>query len=305
MVVCGLLGGAQPSYSAGPDTEDTALDLNDLEHRLEVIKRKEHSLRRALERNQTQAERLRARVIARGRAYYRATRGMPTGGLMEHAVRVERLRQGVLSDLDRIKLLQRQSAGTDKTLELLKERRSPLEVERQAAGRARDALLARRERERAFEMAFSSSVGAKVNHTAVYSAGAQMDLTGATFAAMRGRLPFPVPGRAEIERVKMPYAQGPGLVLKTALGTPVRAVFSGRVAFADEYPQYGKTVIVDHGHGYFTVSAGLDRIEVRVGDELPQSARLGLCGTSGSMSRLYFEIRSQEATLPPGEWLGI
>lgn len=294
--------GAREGYSAD---EASTFDVDRLEHRLETIKRKEHSLRRAFEQAKSEAEKLHARILVRGRAYYRATRGLPGDSFMEHAVRVERLRQGLLKDVRRLNQLQDENRGRDHKLALLEERRAPLELEQHAAGRARDALLSRQERERAFEMAFSNSVGSRSDHTAVYSAGIEGTLLESSFGRMRGRLPFPVPGRAEIERVEFKFARGPGLVLRSALGTPARAVFQGRVAFADEYPEYGKTVILDHGDGYFTVSSRLDSIEVAVGDDVPATARLGLCGTAGGMSQLYFEVRSQNETLPPGDWLGI
>lgn len=301
IVLCALLCGQAAIGQSEP--EDGSLDLEDLEFRIEQFKREEHSLRRVLERGQTHEERLKKRVIARGRAYYRLTRRPPGTDFFEHAMRVERVRQGLMADLKEIEALRSQREGTDKKLEQLRERRAPLEFERKAAGRARDALLSRVERERAFQLAFSSS--GRANHTAVYTPGTQMDLLGASFESMRGKLPFPLPGRAEIERVKLPYADGPGLILKAAIGTPARAVFGGRVAYADEYSEYGRTVILDHGDDYFTVTSGLDKIDVKVGDDLPQSARLGLSGTAGPTGKIYFEIRKKDQTLPPGEWLGI
>jgi septal ring factor EnvC (AmiA/AmiB activator) len=291
------------AQAEGAPQEDN-LDLESLEFKLEQLKRKEHSLQRTLERGQTDAEKLRRRVVARGRAYYRLSKRPPSDDFFEHAVRVERVRQGLLRDLRRIEEIKKEASGTDRRLTLLRERRAPLEIERSAAGRARDALLSRAERERAFQMAFSSSAGS-ADHTAVYSPGTQLDLLGSTFASMMGKLPFPLPGRAEVERVKLPYADGPGLFLKGAIGTPARAVYGGRVAYADDYAEYGKTVILDHGDDYFTVTAGLESIDVKVGDDLPQSARLGLSGTSGGVGQIYFEIRRKEETLSPGEWLGI
>lgn len=301
LVMVSLLVGGSP-LGARADAGNAAFEQ--LEERLEQLRRREHSLRRVLERGQTEAERLRERVILRGRAYYRATRGLPGEDLMDYAVRIERLRQGVLSDLDRLQKLSEQRARTDRKLSLVRERRAPLELEHRAAGRARDALLSQSERERAFEMAFSTS-SSGLSHTAVYSAESVLDFGESSFSSMRGRLPFPLPGRAEVEEVRLSHASGPGLVLKGAIGVAARSVFAGRVAFADEYAEYGKTVIVDHGNGYFTVTAGLDRIDVSVGGELPQSARLGLAGSLSGVGKIYFEIRRQNETLPPGEWLGI
>lgn len=296
----GLLGWAHLGHS---EPEEDSIDLEQLEFRIEQFKREEHSLKRVLERGKTHRQRLQQRVIARGRAYYRLTRRPPGEDFFEHAVRVERLRQGLLSDLRQIEMLDREKQGADRKLEALRERRAPLEFERKAVGRARDALLSRRERERAFELAFSSS--GRAQHTAVYTPGMQLDLMGATFESMRGKLPFPVPGRSEIERVSLSHADGPGLILRAAIGTPARAVFGGRVAYADEYAEYGRTVILDHGDDYFTVTAGLDKIDVVVGDDLPQSARLGLSGTAGGIGKVYFEIRRKDQTLAPGEWFGI
>ncbi len=297
----GLLTGAS---FAGDPVDDTGFDVDLLEKKLDQLKLKEHSLRRTLEQGRSETERLRQRVIARGRAYYRITRGLPAGDFMEHAVRVERLRQGLLSDLARLSVLKKQESTADHSLSLLKERRAPLELERRAAGEARDALLSQQERKRAFEMAFLGSAS-RSQHTAVYSAGAQLDLGSESFARMQGHLPFPLPGRTEIEEVRLPHAGGPGLILRSNLGAVARAVFPGRVAFADDYADYKKTVILDHGDGYFTVTAGLGSILVQVGDELPQSARLGQAGTSGATSQVYFELRENSETLAPGPWFGI
>ncbi len=77
---------------------------------------------------------------------------------------------------------------------------------------------------------------------------------------MKGRLPFPLPGRAEIRSARRPGADGPGLEMRVPRGSPVRAVYAGRVAFADSYAAYGKTIILDHGNSYYTVSANLEDI---------------------------------------------
>lgn len=299
-----LIGVAMAQASPQSSAIDENLDLDGLEFRLEQLKRKEHSLQSILDRGRSDEDRLKLRIIARGRAYFRLSKRPPGADFFEHAVKVERLRRGLLTDLARIEEIKKERAGNDRRLSMLRERRAPLEIERSAAGRARDALLARAERERAFQLAFSSS-GVSSDHTAVYSPGTQLDVLGNSFSSMLGKLPFPLPGRAEVERVRLPYADGPGLILKGAIGTPARAVFGGRVAYADQYAEYGLTVIVDHGEDYFTVTAGLEKIDVEVGDDLPQSARLGVAGTAGPVGQIYFEIRRKDETLPPGQWLGI
>lgn len=292
---------ALPGLAQG---DDLSLDLSAMAQNIEELRRREHSLAKFLDKSKSESDTLEARVIARGRAYYRITRGLPQGDPFEHAVVVERVRLGLLKDLERVKLLTREARRSERQLTLVRQRRIPLEAEEKARGQVQEALLAQKERQRAFELAFSSGARAR-GHTAVYGAVTPLGYATESFRSLRGQLPLPVPGRAEIAEVKRPFAAGPGLSLQVNLGTPARAVFPGRVAFADSYAEYGQTVILDHGDGYFTVSAQLSTVEVRVGDELPAGARLGVIGGGGPMAELYFEIRLGQETLDPGDWFGI
>src|SRR3546814_16004786 len=54
----------------------------------------------------------------------------------------------------------------------------------------------------------------------------------------------------------------------TILAQPLAQVVAptrGRVAFAGEYRGYGRIVIIDHGNGWTTLLAHLDRLSVEVG----------------------------------------
>lgn len=289
---------AQQSVVADP------LPLSTVDARIERIRREEHSLRRLLDSSRSRLEQLEKAIEVRGRAYYRLSRRPPRGDFFEHAVRLERLRQALLADLAEAKGLRKKQKENQQKVLLLAERRAPLEEEERASGQARAALLAEHERQRAFELAFSSSVGSR-DHTAIYSAASDIDGLDTDFRSMRGRLPFPLPGRAEVSEKQLPGHEHAGLVLAGNPGVAARSVFPGRVAFADEYPDYGRTVIVDHGGGYFTVTASLGSIDVAVGDELPAGSRLGLATMHGSYSEIYFEIRKNESALAAGAWFGI
>ena len=85
----------------------------------------------------------------------------------------------------------------------------------------------------------------------------------------------------------------------------MRAVFPGRVAFADSYSDYGSTVIVDHGARHYTVSASLGTLDVKVGDEVSAGERIGSVGSGASGALLYFEVRVGTETVDPAEWLGL
>lgn len=290
---------------SGARADEPPLDEHALERRLAALEREQHALEHSLSELEKEWTDLRQRVVARGRAYYRLSRSGPGEDWIEHAVRVERLRRGLLTDLQRLRELTERRRAQSAQLALVRERRAPLAAERSNFERVRQALLSQREREEAFQRAFSETRTAP--HTTIYAAGPGVELTdGAGFLQMRGRLPFPLPGRAEIEHVRRRWADGPGLVMRATMATSVRAVFAGRVAFADEYADYGKTVILDHGDGYYTVSANLGVIEVQVGDQMAAGARLGALGANAAgRGELYFEVRRGSETLPPAEWFGI
>lgn len=292
--------------NSGGDSAGELPDPQALERRLASLEREQRALEQALARDEAESRVLRQRVVARGRAYYRVSRGGPTGkDWFEHAVRVERLRRGLLVDGARLKELTARIEHASERLALVRERRAPLAAESRDFEQMRSALLSQKEREAAFERAFLESHAAP--HTAIYGAGPGLGVTdGSGFAQMRGRLPFPLPGRAEIEQVRRPWAHGTGLAMQAPHGTSVRAVFAGRVAFADAYGDYGKTVILDHGDGYYTVSANLGVVEVGVGDELAAGSRIGTLGAgTNGRAELYFEVRRANDTLPPSEWFGI
>ena len=99
---------------------------------------------------------------------------------------------------------------------------------------------------------------------------------------------------------------GPGLEIHAPAGTVVRAVFAGRVAFADRYGPYGRIVILDHGDHYYTVSGDLDEIDVKIGQDLGAGERLGTVGDDGQGAMLYFEVASRLAGRSrPAPWLGL
>jgi murein DD-endopeptidase MepM/ murein hydrolase activator NlpD len=286
--------------------------LLDPERRVDALMRKERDVKKDLQALGQEAEGARARTIARGRAYVRLARAglLPVGGgfqaTVDHASRIERLHRAIARDIELERKLAARRVALSKQLDDLRKEREPLEVQARASAHARGAILAAQDRALAFQRAFESSGAAP--HTAIYGAGvgpSDPSELGAGMAAMKGRLPFPLAGRAEIHSARRPGTDGPGLEMRTPRGTPVRAVYGGRVAFADIYAAYGKTVIVEHGDRHYTVSSNLDEIGVKTGDEITAGARIGSVGDSGDGPLLYFEIRVGTETVDPAEWFGI
>lgn len=255
---------------------------------------------------------VRLRSIARGRAFVRMTRAglLPASAgvesLIEHASSVEALRRALDRDLALEQDLIALKARLQQKNGELDERLRAMQAERQLMESNRVALEAARDRALAFERAFTDSEPSP--HTAIYGAGvgpADPVALPTGFAALRGRLPFPLAGRAEARPAKRRAASGPALEMLAPAGAVVHAVYGGTIAFADDYADYGKTIIVDHGDGYFTVSANLATIDVKVGEDVGSGSRLATLSGGSDRSALYFEIRRGTDTLDPAEWFGI
>lgn len=93
--------------------------------------------------------------------------------------------------------------------------------------------------------------------------------------------------------------EGTDFALNT--GTKVKLPSKGEVIFAGDNGGYGKTVIVDHGHGITSLYAHLSEITVKVGDRLGKKALVGKVGSTGVSTgpHLHFEVRKDGKTIDP------
>jgi septal ring factor EnvC (AmiA/AmiB activator) len=298
---------AAPSIAANPQ----ALALAALDRRIADLDSEEQQSKRELADLGTKIAEAHARALGRGRAFYRLTRAgmLPVGGgfneLVSHAMRVERSRRTLASDLALEQKLRGHGADLSRALERVARDRVALGSQRSAMDAARLAVEDESRRQSAFDGAFATSNGPS-EYVAVYGGtGVSPEHAAGGFPGSRGRLLFPMAGRSEVRPAHREGTDGPGLEIRAALGATVRAVFRGRVAFADRYGPYGRLVILDHGDHYYSVSGNLAAVDVKVGDEVPAGERIGTVGDEGRGPMLYFEIRHGTETIPPGPWLGI
>lgn len=249
------------------------------------------------------------RVLVRGRGFYRMTRAgmLAIGGgfdaLVTHAMHFERARRSLEAELAEERSLRDRGADLARELERVARDRVALGSQRSAMDAARLAMQDEERRRAAFDRAFTTS-SAPSDYVNVYGGASAEPGSGVAFASSRGRLLFPVIGKADIRPARREGTDGPGLEVRAPLGAVVRAVFGGKVAFADRYGAYGRIVILDHGDHYYSVSGNLASVDVRLGDEITAGERLGTIGDEGQGPMLYFEIRHGAETLPPGPWLG-
>jgi murein hydrolase activator len=131
------------------------------------------------------------------------------------------------------------------------------------------------------------------------------DANGA-FGNLRGRLAWPVGGHlaARFGQVRAGGLKWDGMLIDTERGADVRAVYRGRVIYADWLPGLGLLTIIDHGDGYLSLYGHNDRLYKAVGDTVSAGDVIAASGDSGGSSRpqLYFEIRKGSRPLDPGPW---
>jgi septal ring factor EnvC (AmiA/AmiB activator) len=128
------------------------------------------------------------------------------------------------------------------------------------------------------------------------------------FPRLQGQLAWPVPGRLAGD-YGQPRAGGPlkwnGVLLATAQGTPVRAVYHGRVVFADWLPGLGLLIIVDHGDGYMSLYGHNEALLKEAGDWVRPGEAVAQVGDTGGRAEpsLYFEIRENGRPVNPHQWI--
>jgi murein DD-endopeptidase MepM/ murein hydrolase activator NlpD len=88
--------------------------------------------------------------------------------------------------------------------------------------------------------------------------------------------------------------------------SPVRACAAGRVVFASERIVTGKTVIIEHLPGLFSLYMHLDRIDLTAGDLVSRGGLIGLSGSTGMSTgpHLHWELRLRGKALDPDSWVG-
>ena len=98
---------------------------------------------------------------------------------------------------------------------------------------------------------------------------------------------------------------GSGLNFLAQAGASVVAPADSQVLFAGPYHKTGQVLILETSGGYDLVLAGLDRIDVRPGDEVLAGEPVGRMPRGGTGARLYFELRQNGKSVNPAPWLGV
>lgn len=100
-------------------------------------------------------------------------------------------------------------------------------------------------------------------------------------------------------------ADAPGVTFLTQSGAQVISPADSQVLFAGPYHKSGQVLILEMTGGYDLVLAGLDRVDVKVGDQLLAGEPLGTMPRTPKGVKLYFELRRNGKGTSPAPWLAI
>jgi murein DD-endopeptidase MepM/ murein hydrolase activator NlpD len=92
-----------------------------------------------------------------------------------------------------------------------------------------------------------------------------------------------------------------GVDLDAPVGTLIYAINGGVVKFTKDLITYGKTIIIDHGFGIYSLYLHLSEFKVVVGDKVSRGEAIGLTGNTGYSlgPHLHFSIKANGASVDP------
>jgi murein hydrolase activator len=136
-----------------------------------------------------------------------------------------------------------------------------------------------------------------------------------SFAETRGLLPLPVSGSL-VKGFNAPDAVGgtlKGAVYGTRQGAVVSAPCDGWVAFAGPFRTYGQLLIINAGGGYYLLLAGMERINVGLGQFVLAGEPVAVMGEGSKVTAasvgsdttqpvLYVEFRKDGISIDPSPW---
>ena len=98
-----------------------------------------------------------------------------------------------------------------------------------------------------------------------------------------------------------------GTDFRPKVGTPVKAMNSGRVVFTPFLRNYGYTIIIDHGLGLHTIYMHLSKIEVEEGKKVNKGELIAYSGDTGYVlgPHLHLTIRIGGVSIDPERFMEI
>lgn len=134
--------------------------------------------------------------------------------------------------------------------------------------------------------------------------------TNIPFAELKGKLNLPVRGKLVNTfggQRSSKHVTWKGLFIESPSGSDVKAIFGGRVVFADWLRGFGNLIILDHGNSYMSLYGNNATLHKQVGDTIRGGDTIATVGNSSGNadSGLYFELRHRGKPFDPLTWIKI
>ncbi len=219
-------------------------------------------------------------------------------------------------ELQRLNALEEKVNTERATLLALREQKALALAKLEALRTTRAALLEQLEADIAARDANISQLSADANKLEELLAGLRETLPDdfsmaaerRPFVALKGKLPWPLNGT-----IKHAYGQSRGgnkglkwrgVIIGGKAGQEVRAIYHGRVAFANWLRGFGLLTIIDHGDGYLSLYGHNESLSADVGDWVSPGDVIAHVGDTGGAREtgLYFEIRHRGTPSDPRQW---
>ena len=185
----------------------------------------------------------------------------------------------------------------------------------QLAGQAANLkdLIAKMESAGAADRANAADIAAKA--AALRNADPARLKPAVAFSDAKGSLVLPVAGSV-LRSFGDPDGFGgveKGLSVGAPPGSTVASPVDGSIVFAGPYRSYGQLLIINAGQGYYFVLAGMDRINVSVGQFVLAGEAVATMGDGAARTAaaaaigatqpvLYIELRKDETAVDSGPW---
>jgi murein DD-endopeptidase MepM/ murein hydrolase activator NlpD len=132
---------------------------------------------------------------------------------------------------------------------------------------------------------------------------------GKVIASLPSRWPIRGPVNSEFGRRVSPWARGSefhgGIDIGAAVGTQVSSPAPGTVVFAGRHPEYGITLILDHGNDTKSLYGHLSKLHVAADQKVRRGDVIALTGNTGRSSgpHLHYEIQVRGQSVNPNTYI--
>jgi septal ring factor EnvC (AmiA/AmiB activator) len=230
-------------------------------------------------------------------AYFGRARAANIAGIQELVAKLDEATRAEAAERERLAALEEETRRQLSAVDAARDERSRALKAMNAKIKSRSDSIARLKRE-----------AASLEKLVADLRRAMSDLPptgGQAFEKVRGRLNWPVAGKlaARFGQARGGGLKWNGVLIEAARGAPVKALYDGRIAYADWLPGLGLLVIVDHG-GYMSLYGHNEQIYKAVGQSVSGGEAIATVGDTGGRSApgLYLEIRRGTRAIDPVPW---